>query len=109
MICLTKAQRDALFRLFQRDFPSWVTPFRQSITRENRVTHAARGLPACMKDTRICFDLALNQRAYPHTTIATFHREQMSGMRCCLVQGATLLLSRAMPRYCFHLRVLWSP
>ena len=35
MICLTKAQRNALFRLFQRDFPSWVTPFRQSsITRE---------------------------------------------------------------------------
>ena len=45
MICLTKAQRRALFRLFQRDFPAWVTPFRQnSITRENRVTHA-RGLP----------------------------------------------------------------
>ena len=35
MICLSKAQRNALFRLFQRDFPSWVTPSRQnSITRE---------------------------------------------------------------------------
>jgi hypothetical protein len=45
MICLSKAQRNALFRLFQRGFPSWVTSFRQnSITRENRVTHA-RGLP----------------------------------------------------------------
>ena len=41
MVCLRKAQRNALFRLFQRDFPS-LTPFRQSITRENRVTHARR-------------------------------------------------------------------
>jgi hypothetical protein len=35
MVLLTKAQREALFRLFRRDFPSWVTPFRQNcITRE---------------------------------------------------------------------------
>ena len=34
MICLTKAQRNALFNLFQRDFPSWVIPFRQ-----NSITH----------------------------------------------------------------------
>lgn len=29
MIVLTKAQRNALFRVFQRDFPSWVTPTRR--------------------------------------------------------------------------------
>lgn len=29
MIVLTKAQRRALFRVFQRDFPSWVTPTRR--------------------------------------------------------------------------------
>jgi hypothetical protein len=35
MLLLTKPQRNALFQLFRRDFPSWVTPFRQnSITRE---------------------------------------------------------------------------
>jgi hypothetical protein len=27
MVKLTKAQRKALFRVFQRDFPSWLTPF----------------------------------------------------------------------------------
>jgi hypothetical protein len=32
VIALTKAQRESLFRLFRRDFPSWVTP---CITREN--------------------------------------------------------------------------
>jgi hypothetical protein len=26
MIKTTKAQREALFRVFQRDFPSWITP-----------------------------------------------------------------------------------
>ena len=25
-IVLTRAQREALFRVFQRDFPSWLTP-----------------------------------------------------------------------------------
>ena len=45
MICLTKAQRNALFRLFQRDFPSYVKPFRQnSITRE-KLSDTCRGLP----------------------------------------------------------------
>jgi hypothetical protein len=29
MIILTKAQRKALFRVFQRDFPSWRTPFKR--------------------------------------------------------------------------------
>lgn len=29
MIVLTKAQRKALFRVFQRDFPSWRTPFKR--------------------------------------------------------------------------------
>jgi len=29
MIKLTKEQRKALFRVFQRDFPSWVTPTRR--------------------------------------------------------------------------------
>ncbi len=47
MVCLTKAQRDALFRLFQRDFPSWVTPSRQnSITREEKLSDTGRGLPS---------------------------------------------------------------
>ena len=45
MICLTKAQRDALFRLFQRDFPSWVTPSRQnSITREEKLSERSLNL-----------------------------------------------------------------
>jgi hypothetical protein len=26
MVRTTRAQREALFRVFQRDFPSWVTP-----------------------------------------------------------------------------------
>lgn len=29
MVKLTKAQRKALFRVFQRDFPGWETPFRR--------------------------------------------------------------------------------
>ena len=29
MVILTKAQRTALFRVFQRDFPGWVTPSRR--------------------------------------------------------------------------------
>jgi hypothetical protein len=29
MVSLTRAQRVALFRVFQRDFPSWVTPTRR--------------------------------------------------------------------------------
>jgi hypothetical protein len=29
MVILTKAQRAALFRIFQRDFPSWITPRRR--------------------------------------------------------------------------------
>lgn len=29
MIILTKAQRKAVFLLFQRDFPSWITPTRR--------------------------------------------------------------------------------
>ena len=51
--------------------------------------------------TRICFDLALNQRAYPHTTIARFHREQMSGMRCCTVSPATLFCVAPCPAITF--------
>lgn len=27
MVKTTRAQREALFRIFQRDFPNWVTPF----------------------------------------------------------------------------------
>lgn len=27
MVKTTRAQREALFRVFQRDFPSWVTPY----------------------------------------------------------------------------------
>jgi hypothetical protein len=34
MVLLTKAQRHALFRLFRRDFPSWVIPFK----RQNNIT-----------------------------------------------------------------------
>lgn len=26
MFAITRAQREALFRVFQRDFPSWITP-----------------------------------------------------------------------------------
>jgi hypothetical protein len=29
MVKLTKAQRKALFKVFQRDFPGWVTPFKR--------------------------------------------------------------------------------
>lgn len=29
MVKTTKAQRKALFRVFQRDFPSWETPYRR--------------------------------------------------------------------------------
>jgi hypothetical protein len=29
MVKLTKAQRKALFAVFQRDFPGWVTPFKR--------------------------------------------------------------------------------
>ena len=29
MIILTRKQREALFKVFQRDFPSWVTPFKR--------------------------------------------------------------------------------
>lgn len=36
MVKLTKAQRKALFKVFQRDFPSWETPF-------TRVTHDGMG------------------------------------------------------------------
>jgi hypothetical protein len=42
---LTKAQREFLFKLFRRDFPSWL-PFRQnSIARTNRVTPLVDSLP----------------------------------------------------------------
>jgi len=29
MVVLTKEQRKAVFRVFQRDFPSWETPFKR--------------------------------------------------------------------------------
>ena len=29
MIILTRKQREALFKVFQRDFPSWITPFKR--------------------------------------------------------------------------------
>jgi hypothetical protein len=29
MVHLTKAQRKAVFAIFKRDFPSWLTPFRR--------------------------------------------------------------------------------
>ena len=29
MIKTTRAQREALFRVFQRDFPNWVTPYKR--------------------------------------------------------------------------------
>jgi len=38
MVKLTKAQRQALFRVFQRDFPSWQTPYR-------RMTYAGDFIP----------------------------------------------------------------
>jgi hypothetical protein len=31
MVKTTRAQREALFRVFQRDFPSWVTPTKRRI------------------------------------------------------------------------------
>jgi hypothetical protein len=34
MVKLTKAQRKALFAVFQRDFPGWVTPFMRHDTRD---------------------------------------------------------------------------
>jgi hypothetical protein len=48
MILLTKAQRHPLFRLFRRDFPSWVTPFkRQNSTRFFTTTRAwTRSFPS---------------------------------------------------------------
>ncbi len=33
MIRTTRAQREALFRIFQRDFPSWVTPSKREARR----------------------------------------------------------------------------
>ena len=29
MVKTTRAQREALFRIFQRDFPNWVSPFKR--------------------------------------------------------------------------------
>ena len=42
MISLTKPQRNALFRLFRRDFPSWETPTR----RRNTVTRQIERVPS---------------------------------------------------------------
>jgi hypothetical protein len=36
MIVLTKLQRKALFRVFQRDFPSWVTPTKRMVRQMDR-------------------------------------------------------------------------
>ena len=29
MVTLTKEQRKAVFKIFQRDFPNWITPFKR--------------------------------------------------------------------------------
>jgi hypothetical protein len=42
MVILTKAQREALFKLFKRDFPSWESP----TTRRNTVTGQLEKVPS---------------------------------------------------------------
>lgn len=34
MVRTTRAQREALFKVFQRDFPSWVSPGRRASVKE---------------------------------------------------------------------------
>jgi hypothetical protein len=37
MIKTTRAQREALFKVFQRDFPNWITPFKRRNISTNEI------------------------------------------------------------------------
>lgn len=54
MIRTTRAQREALFRVFQRDFPGWITPTlrvkRPELFQYNVIPHDMKDVPAFIRD-----------------------------------------------------------